>query len=479
MILALLFYSRWIRSSTKRHPPGPAPWPLIGNIPVFLSSKLKPLDLLGALADQHGDIYSLRVVMTDVVILNSFQLIRDAFHHPDMQGRPRIVPIEDYIGRRNVGVAGSSGPVWQEHRQFVHTALRTTFASRSIGDVIHNEARTLVAEMAKVAAQDNCFDPHRVLNSAVSNTISVLLFGKAYQYSDPDFICLQEIINDNLQQAASGGVFIFIPFLAKVPFSPANKIKQGVQRFTDFAKKIVNEHRNDFDSDHPRDIIDLYLKKIEEEGRESSFDETNLMVLIGDLFGASSENTCAALKWSILYMMVYPDVQAKVRQELDLVVGPYRLPTLSDRDRLPYTDATLHEIQRMGQVSALGIAHACTADTTLGSYDISSGTLIVPNLWRLSRDGEIWNEPDQFRPERFLDKDGKCFSPKEFIPFSIGKRICSGESIARKELFVYFSSLLHQFTFSLPEQSPPPSLIGRLGLVYNTQSYETCALKRD
>ncbi|XP_785753.4 cytochrome P450 2U1 [Strongylocentrotus purpuratus] len=480
-MVGLRFLISWIRDGKKiKLPPGPTAWPLVGSIPFLIRSKLPPLDLLTALADDHGDILRLRIMTTEVVILSSYDIIKEAYNHPNLQGRPRIVPIEDYIGRRNIGVAGSSGPVWREHRQFVFSAFRHfSTGPQNIDHIIHVEARTLVSEVSTLSRKP--FNPHKVLNNAVSNVIAVMLFGKAYNYADDDFNQLQEIINTNLQEAASGGIYLFIPFLAKVPFSPANKIKQGIKRFTDFTKKIVNEHRHVFEPDHPRDIIDLYLKKIQEDhegGIESSFDETNLHVLCGDLFGASTETTNASLKWSILYMMIHPEVQTKVQEELDRVVGRDRLPELDDRASLPFTLATLHEIQRMGHVFPLSIPHACTADMRLADYDIPEGTLVVSNLWRLSRDSRLWSDPDEFRPDRFLNESGDCIKPEALIPFSIGKRVCIGESIARKEIFVFFSSLLHRFHFSIPAGGRPPSLQGRLGLVYDTQDYITCASPR-
>nr|XP_054773157.1 cytochrome P450 2U1-like [Lytechinus pictus] len=480
MVGLRFFISRIVTDREKKNiPPGPRTWPLVGSLPFLIRSKLPPLDLFAALADDYGDIFRLRIMTTEVVILNSYNTIKEAFSHPNFQGRPRIVPIEDQIGRRNIGLAGSSGPVWREHKQFILSAFRHfTTGPKNIDEIIHAEAVTLISEFSKLSEP---FNPHKILNNAISNVIAVLLFGKAYDYSESDFNQLQDIINTNLRLAASGGVFLFIPFLAKVPFSPANKIKQGIKRFTDFTKIIVDKHLKDFDPDHPRDIIDMYLQRIQDDrkrGITSSFDETNLHVLCGDLFGASTETTNASLKWSILYMMMYPDVQTRVQEELDRVVGPDRLPELADRASLPFTMATLHEIQRMGQVSPFGIAHACTADSRLGGYDISEGTLVVSNLWRLARDSSIWSDPDIFRPERFLNERGDCTKPDALIPFSIGKRVCIGEAIARKELFLFFSTLLHRFKFSIPADSRPPSLQGRLGLVYDTEDYITCASSR-
>ncbi|XP_071492550.1 cytochrome P450 2U1-like [Diadema antillarum] len=478
-IITVILSAIWILASRTwtrvNLPPGPASWPLIGTIPTLVSSKLSPLNLLTAFAEKYGDIYRLRIFTTDIVILNSYELIKDAFQNPNIQDRPRIVPIEDFFDRRNIGIAGSSGKVWKDHRLFVHSALRKLNSGpRTIDDIIHAEAHTLLGEVAKIL--DRPLNPHKLFNCAVSNVISVLLFGRSFSYTEPAFNQLQEIINENLKLAASGGIFIFIPILAKVPFSPANKIKKGVENFTRVIEKIVDEHRNQPDEPkNPQDFIDLYLSEIQRTSQDSSssFDEVNLKVCIGDMFGASTETTNASLKWSILYMVAHPDVQTRVQDELDRVVGRDRLPTLSDRPSLPFTEATLQEIRRMGLASPLGVAHRCGADTKVDGYDIRAGTLVVSNMWRVARDSRVWDIPDEFRPERFLSDSGECIKPEELIPFCTGKRICIGESIARKQMFVFFTNLLHRFTFRRVEESSSPlSLEGRLGFVYDTPVFQ-------
>ncbi|XP_071476969.1 cytochrome P450 2U1-like [Diadema antillarum] len=476
-VIWILASRKWTRANL---PPGPASWPLLGNIPTLISSALSPLNLLTAFADKYGDIYRLRIFTTDVVILNSYELMKDAFQNPNILDRPRIVPIEDFFDRRNIGVAGSSGKVWKDHRQFVHGALRKlNMGPRTIDDMIHAEARTLLEEVAKIL--DHPLNPQKLFNCAVSNVISVLLFGRSFKYTEPAFNQLQEIINENLKLAASGGIFIFIPILAKVPFSPANKIKKGVENFTRVIEKIVNEHRNQPEPKDLRDFIDLYLSEIQRtsEDSTSSFDEVNLKVCIGDMFGAGTETTTASLKWSILYMVVHPDVQTRVQDELDRVVGRDRLPTLSDRPSLPFTEATLQEIQRMAPAVPLGVPHTCRTDTKVGGYGIRAGTLVVSNLWRVARDGRVWDSPDEFRPERFISDVGECVKPEEFIPFCTGKRICIGKSLARRQIFVFFTNLLHRFTFRRVEESSSPlSLEGRLGFVYDTPVFQVWVCDR-
>ncbi len=119
-------------------------------------------------------------------------------------------------------------------------------------------------------------------------------------------------------------------------------------------------------------------------------------------------------------MMVYHDIQDKVQQELDTVIGGNRLPEWKDRQGLPYTEAVFLEIQRIRTVLPLGVPHEASQDTKLNGYDIPKGSLVFANIWAAHNDPEVWSEPDQFKPERFLNENGKLQHREELIPFSIG-----------------------------------------------------------
>ena len=127
-----------------------------------------------------------------------------------------------------------------------------------------------------------------------------------------------------------------------------------------------------------------------------------------DLFGAGTDTTATTLAWAILYMIVYPDVQRKIHEELDKAIGRKRMPTLDDRKAIPYTEAVLLEVQRKATIVPLGVPHSATKDSKLYGYDIPAGTLLMSNIWAVHHDPKIWNKPDEFIPERFLNEDEEC-----------------------------------------------------------------------
>ncbi|XP_005262777.1 cytochrome P450 2U1 isoform X2 [Homo sapiens] len=154
----------------------------------------------------------------------------------------------------------------------------------------------------------------------------------------------------------------------------------------------------------------------------------------------------------------------KVHEEIERVIGANRAPSLTDKAQMPYTEATIMEVQRLTVVVPLAIPHMTSENTVLQGYTIPKGTLILPNLWSVHRDPAIWEKPEDFYPNRFLDDQGQLIKKETFIPFGIGKRVCMGEQLAKMELFLMFVSLMQSFAFALPEDSKKPLLTGRFGL---------------
>ena len=133
----------------------------------------------------------------------------------------------------------------------------------------------------------------------------------------------------------------------------------------------------------------------------------------------------------------------------------------------------------MNTIVPLGVAHAAASDTKFRGFLIPKDALLVPNLWGIARDPKVWPEPDEFKPERFLNDKGVAVQADELIPFSVGRRSCIGEHLAKMELFIFFGYFMHQFTFKKPDNSPPLSLKGMSGFTYSPLPFELCAIKRD
>ena len=321
----------------------------------------------------------------------------------------------------------SSGEQWSQERRFILEFFKNVGVGRSkFENQITDESKYLIDEIAALKGKE--FNPNHVLVNAVANVVVSLIFGKRYEYSDDQFKYFLELSTKNTALATKSVMLVFIPMLAYVSFFQKIfwELNDTSLKLDVFISGIIENHKRDIDPVHHRDLIDAYLSELKlnetgSVGKLSLLTEISLNVTIRQMFMAGTDTTALTLRWAMVYMVTNPDVQEKVHEEIDEAVGRNRLPRLSDKPNLQYTQAVILEIQRMATISRLGIPHGCTKTTTIRGFTIPEGCVVMSNLWAIHRDPELWPEPNKFKPERFLDDKGQVFNRDELIPFSTGE----------------------------------------------------------
>ncbi|XP_035687441.1 steroid 17-alpha-hydroxylase/17,20 lyase-like [Branchiostoma floridae] len=456
-LLVVLFVT-WFMEYIKRWrmPPGPFPWPIIGNLPMFAGkSHLTFIDL----AKKYGDVFSLKQGMTDVVVLNSVDAVREALVEKSVQfaGRPHLQSLDIRTeGRRNMAFADYS-PAWKQHRKLVKSALREYASDTKLETKAHEALRDIIDELAKVEGQAVDLNVH--IFNLVYNVVCPVVFGVRFRMEDEDFQNLMKFSDDLLKKDPPlGDIYPSIGFL---PNRAKTDLQKLMEPFLGYCKRQVEQHRMDFNPDNLRDVTDHMIKAQKEAEEDGAHDitaltDTHLRQIVADVFLGGTETTTQVLRWAILYLAAHLEIQEKVTAELDRVVGRDRLPELSDRQNTPYTEATVNEVLRMGLIDPLSLPHATTVDTSLRGYHIPKGTVVLPNLWALHHDPAIWGDPHTFRPERFLDETGKLI-PKPFalMPFSVGRRACPGDKMGMADTYLLLGGLVQNFHFSFPKGERP------------------------
>uniref|UniRef100_H3C0I2 Uncharacterized protein n=1 Tax=Tetraodon nigroviridis TaxID=99883 RepID=H3C0I2_TETNG len=178
-------------------------------------------------------------------------------------------------------------------------------------------------------------------------------------------------------------------------------------------------------------------------------------------------------------MAKYPQIQDQVQEELSKVVGNRRV-RVEDRKNLPFVDAVVHEVQRVGNIVPMAVPHKMARDVEFRGYFIKKGTTVFPLLSSVLYDENEWETPHTFNPSHFLDKDGNFVRRDAFLPFSAGRRTCLGEGLAKMEVFLFFTSLLQRFRFT-----PPPGvtedeldLTPAVGFTLSPVPHQLCAIAR-
>ncbi|XP_010997363.1 cytochrome P450 2U1 [Camelus dromedarius] len=503
-LAALLGWSWLWRRRARGIPPGPTPWPVVGNfgfvlLPPFLRRKSWPYRrakagglnlsglgaqlLLAEMAHKYGNICSFFIGHYLVVVLSDFHSVREALVQQAevFSDRPRV-PLISIMTKGKGIVFAHYGPVWKQQRKFSHSTLRHFGLGKlSLEPKIIEEFKYVKEEMQKHG--EDPFNPFPIVNNAVSNIICSLCFGQRFDYTNSEFKKMLNFTSRALEICLNNQLLLvnICSWLYYLPFGPFKELRQIEKDLTTFLKKIIKDHRESLDAENPQDFIDMYLLHVEEESKNnsnSSFDEDYLFYIIGDLFIAGTDTTTNSLLWCLLYMSLNPDIQEKVHEEIERVIGADRAPSLTDKAQMPYTEATIMEVQRLNAVVPLSIPHMTSEKTVLQGYTIPKGTIILPNLWSVHRDPTVWEKPDDFYPSRFLDDQGQVIKKETFIPFGIGKRVCMGEQLAKMELFLMFVSLMQSFTFALPKDSKKPILTGKYGLTLAPHPFNIIISKR-
>ncbi|XP_018429096.1 PREDICTED: cytochrome P450 2K4-like [Nanorana parkeri] len=459
----------------KNFPPGPKPLPIIGNI-LSIDMK-KPHKTFMELSKTYGPVIGVQLGMGKIVVLCGLEAVKDALinHAEEFSDRPRA-PILD---KREYGLVFSNGENWKVMRRFALSTLRDYgMGKKTIEDKISEEAECLVQTFTSQGGKP--FNNRTIINAAVANIIVSILLSRRFEYDDPTIQKLMSLVNENVRLLGSPIVRLYnsFPFLIGLLPGGHKKMVKNRQQIQSFIRETFTKQRKELDVNDQRNLVDSFLAKQQEGKPESTlyFHDENLTVLVANLFAAGMETTSTTLRWGLLLMMKYPDIQKKVQDEIERVIGTAQ-PRLEHRKQMAYVDAVVHEVLRYGDIAPGSVPHATSQDVTFRGYFIPKGTTVIPVLSSSLRDKSYFEKPYEFYPEHFLDSAGNFKKSDAFIPFSIGKRSCAGETLAKMELFLFFTTLLQHFTFKAP-LGAVLDLTPALGATNPPLPHETCAIPR-
>ncbi|KAE8605376.1 hypothetical protein XENTR_v10015089 [Xenopus tropicalis] len=461
---------------SQNFPPGPKPLPIIGNFHMI--NMKKPHLTFMELAKKYGSVFSIQLGPEKLVVVCGADAVKDALvnHADEFSARPTI-PVFDKTSKGH-GVFFANGENWKVMRRFTLSTLRDFgMGKKTIEDRICEESDFLMETFKSYKGKP--FDNTMIMNAAVANIIVHILLNHRFDYQDPTLLKLINIVSENISIAAKPIVLLYNAYPSIMEWVPGThkSVAENMLKLYNFLRETFTQHRDQLDVNDQRDLIDVFLVKQQEEKPSSTkfFNDQNLTVLLADLFGAGMETTSTTLRWGLLFIMKYPDIQKKVQDEIDKVIGSAQ-PRLEHRKKMPYTDAVIHEIQRLGNL-APNVGHETTTDVTFRGYFIPKGTQVIILLTSVLQDKDYFKKPEEFYPEHFLDSEGNFVKNEAFLPFSAGRRICVGETLAKMELFLFFTKLLQNFTFQ-----PPPGVEVDLtcadAITSKPLEHQICALPR-
>ncbi|XP_053577682.1 cytochrome P450 2G1 [Bombina bombina] len=444
LLLALLFIKlTWKR---RRLPPGPFALPVLGNVLQIHKQGVVPY--LVKMGETYGPVCTIFMGSRPTVILTGYQAVKEALVDlgDDFLGRGPL-PVLERVFRKG-GLALLNGTAWKQLRQFTMMTFRDFgMGKKTLEEPIQVEAQHLVKHFRSYKQEP--VDPSNIMICASSNIIASILMGTRYNYSDDKWMQLLKNIHEAFVIACStwGQLYDMVPNIMQVLPGPHNKIFTLLQDLVIVVEERVKYNLDTLEPNCPRDFIDCYLIRMKQEkDPKTPFTVTNLVATVTDTFLGGAESTGSTVNYGLLIFIKYPEIQAKLQEEIQQVIGHNREPVVEDRNNMSYLNAFIHELQRYCDVFPMGANRSTTRDLDYRGYYIPKGTDVLPVLTTVLKDPTHFETPGEFNINHFLDENGTFKKNNGFLAFSAGKRSCAGESLVRMQLFIFFATILQKFT---------------------------------
>ncbi|XP_076820804.1 cytochrome P450 2B1-like [Clavelina lepadiformis] len=471
-LLAVSFY-QWWKKPHPNFPPGPRGLPIIGVLPWLGGDPQKVLFDWG---QKYGPVMSVRMAGVDTVFLNTYDAINTAFVKQGdiFSGRAALRLVRDILGNNGL-VLTDYGDKQLSQKRFAMKTLRKLGMGKPEMENIINEEMCHFANYLETKV-GKPIDLALGYDNMTGNVICVTAFGRRFDYDDPQLKHIFQLLQ-NQYVADESLLILLFHFHDYIHFIPPFKAVK--ERFTktehailDAMQTIIDEHKKNFQPDCIRDYIDAFLYEQKYGQEKKYFTETQLRVTCRDLFEAGTETTSTTLAWLFLGLLNYPEYHKQIVAEVDQILGSSSNPTMAHRSSMPVTCAFIQELMRYCPIVPNSVGHKTTKDTELYGFTLPKGTNVMPNIYAAHFDPNTWPNPHEFNPGRHIDQDGKFLYSPKVIPFSLGSRACTGEHLARMEVFLVFIGILKKFTIKPGSSDLPSMMEGHLGIVYGPKSYK-------
>ncbi|XP_026737591.1 probable cytochrome P450 304a1 isoform X1 [Trichoplusia ni] len=428
-------------SRPPNFPPGPPSLPVYGAFWIVLAHGFN--DLASAFR-KLGEKYNTNIIglfmgPVPTVVVNDSKLIKEVLNREELDGRMDIILFRLRSYWKKLGIFFTDGYFWHVQRRFSLRYLRDYGFGRrdhTLESVMEGEIKEMLdlrtggpkypAEK-EIVKGDLVYMPYFFSVPFINGMVQVL---SRSTLPRSEYHALWALSRGTVlfQRSSTdmGGALSLTPWLKDVlpNYSGYKPLVKGNQYLLDFYRTLVEDTLKTHDETYDRHFLDMYFTKMKQEMKEAdrtTYSVDQLVLTCTDYTFPAASAVEFVLAMLVERLLLQPEIQDKIHEEIDRVVGRDRLPTLDDRVNMPYLEACIREQMRVDTVVPLGVPHRAMTDTKIGSYDVPEGTMISVNLTMLSMDKEIWGDPENFRPERYIKNGVLDVASDKNLPFGAGK----------------------------------------------------------
>eukprot|EP01018_Ginkgo_biloba_P005300 Gb_04398 [translate_table: standard] len=435
-------------------PPGPTPWPIIGNLHML--GKL-PHRTLRDLANKYGPIMYLQLGSFPAVVASSPHMAKEFLKTHDAIFGSRPPTFAGKYTAYNYSDLSFSpyGAYWRRIRKLCTLQLLTAKRIESFRPIREQEVSLTIDSIWAESENGAKFvNVSKRLYSLTAHIVCRMVTGR--KYSD-DYLGpgkgFKQMILELFTVSGAFNIGEYIPYIEWLDLQGIKRRMKKVHKIFDaFAEKVIDEHvermKLNWQKDYSKDFVDVLLEM--SESPHTEIRRANIKAIIYDMLVAGIETTATTLEWALSELLRNPHVMKKAQKELESVVGMNRRIKESDLSDLIYLQCVVKETLRLYPPAGLMLPHQSTEGCTVGGYHIPGKTRLMVNVWAIGRDPAVWEDPLAFRPERFIGRDidvqGQNF---ELIPFGSGRRGCPGLSLGFGMVEFALAQILHFFDWSV------------------------------
>ncbi|KIJ67582.1 hypothetical protein HYDPIDRAFT_174015 [Hydnomerulius pinastri MD-312] len=441
-------------------PPSPPATKLLGHILPHKDPFLKVAPWI----DEYGPLISLRIGLTKYVIIGRHE---ETMEIMEKQGgalvdRPRFIAAGELLTGGLAIILAGPGERLKRMRRALHSHLQPK-AAQTYEPMQMLHAKDTILGLLETPDH---YQGH--VRTYAASVVIKLTYGKSAptHATDPDVLQVRKSL-DRFRAVFRPGAYLvdIFPFLKYLPWY-GRDLRNGHADDLSLYRRQLDNVRRDMMSGDAGPSFGKYLIENEADG---GLTEPEMVFLAGSFFGAGSDTTALSICNVMLAAARHPEAQAMVHAELDEVVGSLRAPTFDDDESLPILRAFILESMRWRPLAPMGVPHRATEDIIWDGYCIPAGTTVFGNHWAISRDPEVFPDPEKFDLTRWLTSDGKLRGDLKFPYFGFGRRICPGQHVANRSIFINALLILWSFRISIDTSKPIDDMGFMMGVMPDIQ----------